>query len=161
MPEFLRVVQKARWYLKPEWDGWRQGDLQGDALNDLQTKGNALSVYSVGEGAEIGRIIAALAANRDHLSHLDYVVFDGTSLASSNILVLQTDGQTPDREVNNVHHDVVNLTVSRLLQVAQIVSGCERVRITKSQMKARLKQAMENQWLDSDKVNGDVLRKLS
>jgi hypothetical protein len=160
MPTFLRVVQKSRWHPKPEWDGWTSSEIQGDALRDLTTGGNALSLYRVDEGTEIDRVVTALAATRETLSHIDYVVFDGAPLASSSIDVVQTDGKTPDKEVNHVHYDLARLTVSKLVQVAQIVSRCKKERITKSQMKDRLKQALENQWLDSDKVNSDLLSRL-
>ena len=161
MPTFLRTVQKSRWHPKPEWKGWGHNELQGDALLDLQTKGNALSVFSVDEGADIDRIVSALAATRQYLSHLDYVVFDDISLMSSGIAFIQTDGETPDKEVNDVHYDVVNLTVSKLVQVAQIVSKCKRQRITKREMKSKLQLALDDQRLDSNKVNDSLLGQLS
>ena len=97
MPTFLRVVQKSRWHSKPEWNGWQSGDLQGDALLDLQTKGNALSVYHVGGVAGVDRVVTALAATRQFVSNLDYVVFDDAPLASSNIDFVQSNGETPDK----------------------------------------------------------------
>ena len=145
MPTFLRIVQKSRWHPKPEWNGWGHDDLQGDALLDLQTKGNALSVFSVDEGAEIDRIVSALAATRQYLSNLDYVVFDDVSLMSSGIAFIHTDGATPDKEVNDVHYDLVDLTISKLVQVARIVSKCNRQRITKSTIKNKLQLALKDQ----------------
>ena len=161
MPTFLRVVQKNRWHPKPEWNGWQSGDLQGDALLDLQTKGNALSVYDVGSGTDVGRIVTALAATRKYLSHLDYVVFHDAPLASSSIDVVQTSGETPDQLVNHVHYDLSNLTVRKLVRLAQMVSGSKRERITKAQMRGKLEDALKNQWLDSDRLSRDLLGQLS
>jgi len=38
----MRIIRKSRWYLKPNW--LSQGDVQADALGDLITKNNELSV---------------------------------------------------------------------------------------------------------------------
>ena len=71
-----------------DWDEWGDGDIQSDALLDLRTQDNALSVFRVDEGAGIGRIVTALAATRENLSHLDYVVFDDapTSVLMASVL---------------------------------------------------------------------------
>ena len=153
MATFLRAIKKARWYTKPEWEGWGHGDIQSDALLDLRTQDNALSVFRVDEGTEIGRIVTALAATRENLSHLDYVVFDDAPLASYGVHIAQRDGKTPDSEVNHIHYDVVNLTVLKLVQVAQTVSRCKPERVPKIEVRAKLRQALENQWLDSERVN--------
>lgn len=157
MATFLRVVQKNRWHPETGWNGWQTGDIQGDALLDLQTKGNALSVYDVEGGLDAERIVVALAAGRQFLSTLDYVVFDDAPLASSSIDVVQTSGDTPDSVVNLVHYDLKNLTVGKVVRLARIVSGNDRKRITKAQMKGKLKKALDNQWLDSSMISGDLL----
>ena len=157
MPTFLRVVQKNRWHPKTGWSGWQTGDIQGDALLDLQTKGNALSVYDVDGGLDIERIVVALAAGRQFLSTLDYVVFDDAPLVSSSIDAVQTSGDTPDKVVNLVHYDLKNLTVGKVVQLAQILRGNDRKRVTKAQMKSKLNEALDNQWLDSSIISGVLL----
>ena len=144
-----------------DWDGWGDGDIQSDALLDLRTQDNALSVFRVDEGAGIGRVVTALAATRENLSHLDYVVFDDAPLSSYGVRVVQRDGKTPDSEVNHIHYDVVNLTVLKLVQVAQTVSRYKSERVPKTEVKSKLQQALENQWLDSEKLNNRLLNQLS
>lgn len=160
MPAFLRAIKKARWHAKPEWDGWRDGDIQGDALLDFRTQDNALSVFRVDDGTEIGRIVTALAATKANVSHLDYVVFDDAALASYGVHTVQIDGKTPDSEVNQIHYDVINLTVLKLVRVAQTVSWFKRERVPRIEVKAKLREALENQWLDSERVDSRLLDQL-
>ena len=157
----MRVVKKSRWHARPDWDGWEEGDIQGDALLDLRTQDNALSVFRVDESAGIGRIIAALAATRENLSHLDYVVFDDAPLEPIGVNMVQRDGKTPDNEVNDIHYDVVNLTVLKLVQLAQTVSQCRPERVPKIEVKAKLRQSLESRWLDTEKVDDGLLSQLS
>ncbi len=83
----MRVVRQARWYKYPELDWLPDGGLQADALGDLQTSGNALSVYRVENETDRERVIVALAANRDNLANLDYAIFDDAGLASIGIAI--------------------------------------------------------------------------
>ena len=113
----MRVVRQPRWHKNPELDWLPDGDLQADALGELQTGGNALSVYRVENETGRERVIVALAANRDNLANLDYAIFDDAGLASIGVAINQPDGQTPDLGVNRLHYDLANLTAGRLVQL--------------------------------------------
>ncbi len=113
----LRKVRKSKWY-KHQAVPWLSATaLQADALSDVATKDNALSVYLISDESEADRVIAALAACGDYVSMFDYVLFDEGALHGFNIKLVNKPGLTPDAYVNAEHHrDLVELTTDSLLQ---------------------------------------------
>jgi len=96
---------------------WLQPDeLAADALQDLRTKQNRLSVYLVDslESPALNRVLAAMAASRDNIDKLDYASFDWSFLGDLGIEVEAVPGGTPDEEVNQWHRDLVELTAAKL-----------------------------------------------
>ena len=84
MPRFLRTIRQSRWQA-PKWPHPGSDAVKADALADLQTVNNLLSVYMVESIRDIHRITVALAATRDNLQNVDYVVFDDTGLQDIGI----------------------------------------------------------------------------
>lgn len=95
----------------------------------LGPKSGSLLVYVVDSEASIERIVVALAASRDRVSNLDYVVLEDTNLSSLGITVLSTTGQTPDMVANSLHYDLGHLTVDKLVGLAKIISNGRHKRI--------------------------------
>ncbi len=157
MAYFLRVVRQARWYKYPELDWLPDGGLQADALGDLQTTGNELSVYRVENEMDRDRVIVALAANRDNLANLDYAVFDDAGLVSIGVAISQQDGQTPDLAVNRLHYNLVNLTAENLVQIAQAISSGEHVRISRKDIELKLRRSIESGELDRGRIKSPRL----
>lgn len=140
---------------------WLPGkEPSGDALRDIPTQYGRLSVYRVASKAEGRRVAVALAATRKHVSNLDYIVFDGSDLDSLGIKVEVSAGDTPDETVNELHHDLENLTVKRLARLAEIISAGERHRIQRKAMGKLLNEAASTGRLDIDKVNSGIQERL-
>ena len=93
MARFLRVVRQARWS-RPTWAPNLPLKWQGAALGDLQTTNNVLSVYLVDTQEMTDQVVAALAANRDNISHLDYATINVGFLSALNLQAVQEDGRT-------------------------------------------------------------------
>ena len=160
MANFLRMIRQGRWLKHPAWDWLGKDDIHSDALIDLQTTGNALSVFKVESDDDINRIVVALAANRTEVKNLDYVVFDDVALVSSDISFAQKEGDTPDDAVNQLHHDVYNLTAFKLAKIAQAVSLCEMQRVPQKTLKTQLQQGVAGHQLDPQKMNERLLSKI-
>jgi hypothetical protein len=157
---FLRTVKQSRWYKNPRVDWLRVGEVQADALLDLRTKDNALSVYEVKNDAEAIRVATALAATRDHVDHFSYAVFEGSQLPKLGIEPDRQDGDTPDAEVNKLHYDLQHLTVEKLSGLAQLISQGELRRILKKQMLSHLLKSIEDGNLDRSRIKASGVERL-
>ena len=160
MAKFLRVVRKRRWY-RPSNLAWlRPGEIQGDALIDLKTSDNCLSVYRVENEDDVSQVTTALAANRENLCHLDYVIFNDDGLRSTGIRIAQSNGTTPNPEVNHLHYHLCELTIRRIFNLAYTVSNGVLDRIPEGTVKARLRRGIQDQILDEDKMCSSLVAKV-
>lgn len=154
------MTRQARWLKHPDLDWLSQDEIQGDAMLDLQTEDNKLSVYRVQSDEEAERVVLALAANRLNLANLDYALFEDTILIPLDIALVQQAGQTPDDGVNELHYNLTNLTVDRLAKLAVLVSAGQHTRVPRKNIRTRLHQAIRAGTLDRDKLNPDLLGKV-
>lgn len=106
---------------KIEWDDPREdelwlgvNDLRADALGDLTTENNSLSIWEVSEEIPAERILAALAAKRDNVAKLDFIRFDSAILDELGIVRERANGNTHDARVNSCHLNLIQLTASKL-----------------------------------------------
>ena len=156
----MRVTRQGRWLKYPDLDWLQPNEIQSDALLDLQTKGNRLSVYKIEDAEDAKQIAIALASNRDYPDNLDYAVFDDTTLVSTGIAISQQDGDTPHYKVNELHYDVSNLTVERLTVLAHAISKGAHVRVLRKVIEAEIQEAMRAGVLDEDKMKPKLLQKI-
>ena len=160
MPQYLRSIRQGRWEL-PQWPDANSGDVQADALRDLYTDKNKLSVYRADSQNDIDRITVALAATRDNLQNVDYAVFDDAEFQRIGLKITPSPGSTPVSIVNNLHHDIIQLTARQVVSLATIIAGGKKGRrlpkdirddlrraikcgeVNKSEMKERLLNALD------------------
>jgi hypothetical protein len=124
MPLLLRTITRSQW-LKTRRPAWLpEGECTADALRDLETENNELSVWQIGDDkGNLDQVITALAAGRDAPSRFDYALFDRSRLDPIGIQINKTPGITLDDAANNAwHHDLVELTGSKLLGLARVIS---------------------------------------
>ena len=77
MPLLLRKVRSSRWYSREKCPWLEAGELQADPLGDLQTMGNALSVWRIeNDESNLRNIILALVRSCDHPQNIDYILFN-------------------------------------------------------------------------------------
>lgn len=157
MALILRIIRKSRWYFKPDW--LSQEDIQADALGDLVTKNNKLSFWHVyKDRSNLERIIAALAAKRDVLSNIDFILFDQYILEENGLKFQQTKGISLDAEANELWHlDLYELSASKLtnLAVAMANSG-ELKRISEREVKNILANAIATGTIKFDKLSQNL-----
>ena len=160
MSSFLRLIRGGRWLKFPDVDWLQDGELQGDAFSDLQTSGGKLSIFKVDDETDKQRVVIALAANRDDVDVLDYAVFEDSNLASQGIVPDIQEGETPDKEANQLHYELRNMTVTRLAQLAEVVAAGEHKRILKKQIKSWLQKAVTTGDLNKTKMKRGLLQSL-
>ena len=156
----MRVTRQSRWMIHPDLDWLPPGDIQGDALQDIETSDNKLSVYRVENEEDTKQVVFALAANREFLSNLDYAIFDDSNLTVAGIVIQQQDGQTPHDEANKLHYDLSELTARRLVLLAQAVASGEHCRVPWKDIKIGLQQAIRSRTIDRDKIKPKLLERI-
>lgn len=127
MPPFLlRQIDKRRWDWVDEEIPWLPaGELPAASLGDLKTTVQSdLSVWHIQEDrANLEDVVASLAANRDHSDKFDYTLFDMELLAVAGLHPTPTRGNSANRVMNEQwHRDLVELTSSKLVQLAHLIS---------------------------------------
>lgn len=97
--------------------------MQADALNDLRTSSNELSVWYIEDDeSNLEHVITALAASGDTVANLDYALFDLQLITNSDIKIHQSPGITPDERVNALwHRDLIELSASKIMRLATII----------------------------------------
>ena len=153
MTRYLRVVRQRRWATFPDIDWIAPGETQADALVDLQTRDNRLSVFRADNDQDIQRVIVALAATRDNVANLDYAIFDDDELVAQGIEITQSLGQTPDETANTLHHDIHNLTVRKIELLARTIAVADHTRVHRRDIQAMLSDALQSGDLERDRVS--------
>lgn len=125
MPHVFRVISNRRRWDKPtpELFPWlRAGEIQADAVTDLRTQKNGLSVFIIdNDRNNLDRVVAAFAANRDDYDKLDYVLFEDRVLDELEIRTQQQPGITPDPQVNRWHINLVELSAQKVVDLARAI----------------------------------------
>ena len=117
MTYLLRKIRKNRW---TEEIAWLPGkELQADALNDLGTKSNELSVYHIAQNqSNLDQVVAALAVNTTDPSNIDFALIEENIVSELGIKIKKSKGELADDQVNNWHSDLHELSASKLLSLA-------------------------------------------
>lgn len=157
MAAFLRHINRSKWYRHDAVLWLRPWDLQADALADLYTKNNTLSVYYVADRAkDLDRLTTAIAARRNVPTNFDYVLIDAAAVTGLSIDVVVTPGDTPDPVANALHRDLIELTREKLLGLVSVIGLSNRHRIPPATVKARLQAAVASRLLDLEKMHPDL-----
>jgi hypothetical protein len=162
VPFLLRTIRKSKWY-NSEGTPWLvEGELQSDALDDLKTTDNTLSVWSVDDNKEkLERIVIAFAANRNSFAQVDYALFDQQILADLNIKSKESPGDTPDEEANKWHIDLVELTASKRFELAMtIMIKGQKERIPQKKIERGILEAVRSKQLNFNKMDANLQTKI-
>ena len=121
MAFFLRKLDRKAVFHKVDW--LMDGDVQADALHDLRTYSNTLSIWIVEEElGNLDRIIAALTATRQTIDKFDYALLDERFLSQIGVDRVQVKGKSCDDFANDLwHHDLRGLSGLKLVELASLM----------------------------------------
>ena len=159
MPQYLRSVRRGRWE-RPKWLQSSQEEVQADALQDLATENNILSVYLAESQQDIDHIVIALAATRDNPQNVDFAVFSDAGFQEAEIEVIEAAGETADSRVNELHRDLGKLTAQQLLTLAGIVAHSTISRRSRGSIRRGIQDFLATGLLNSGAVNPKLLTNL-
>ncbi|MDE0610549.1 MAG: hypothetical protein OXH77_11665 [Anaerolineaceae bacterium] len=95
--------------------------MQADALVDLKTEENKLSLFIVDDDlGNLERIAAAIAAKSTNPGNFDYVLLERQAIENLGYTEISNPGETPDQEVNNAHIDLLIPYAHKLADLAFI-----------------------------------------
>jgi hypothetical protein len=156
VPFLLRAIRKAKWYREnPDLQWFIQDELQADALYDLKTENNTLSVWHiVDDHSNKEQIVTALAATRQYATQFDYFLIQEYFIHEINIKISEVVGDSPDRMINSWHRDLIELSAEKLMRLAKTIQlNAEIGRIPSPDIRRSLAQAMLAARLDSTKMH--------
>lgn len=163
MPLVLRKIRKAKWYKNDRVPWLTEGELQADALDDLRTMGNKLSIYLIDDDrANLEQVATALAtANTEYISDFEYALINYEVVERLNIKIENTEGATPDPLVNSYHRDLAELTASKIMALATVVQAeSERKVFLKKNVVKMVLDALASQQLNRERIKPELLKKL-
>jgi len=156
MPFVLRTISKAKWFpleASPSQDQQRISEsIQSDAFSDIKTEGNKLSVWHIEDNrSNLDRVLTALAANRDVLANVDYVILSEESIKSLKIEIEESQGESPDKDVNAWHRDLNIRSGSNLFALASAIFSMNdsRIRKPRKEVEKLLCNAVRNGLIDA------------
>lgn len=163
MPFVLRQIRKAKWYRHSNVLWLVEGELQADALADLKTSNNTLSVWLIhDDGSNLEQVVTALAATRQNTANLDYALLDLAWVSQLDIRSNPVAGDTPDPGVNGWHLDLVELSAKKLLRLAEtILEQATIERISEKALVRLIREAVNSGRIDPAKLSPRVAAKTS
>ena len=118
---------------RPPW--LPPGEVPAEAIQDFRADGNELSVWYIEpDRSNLDRVLAAIAANREHFEKIDYAVFDDAVVDRCGVTIRSTLGKLPDEYANRTwHRDLVELTGRKLVALAESIAtgAAERKQMSK------------------------------
>lgn len=161
MPYLLRKIKKSRWY-QPSLPWLANNEIPADPLADLQTTDNSLSVWMIEDDkANLQQVLAAIAANRDHLANVDYAIIKD-ELVPQLIKREQTRGKTVDDSANDSFHlEFKEVSASKLLDLAKaIFDHGEKKRILSKDVGKLIKKAVQEGKIAEAKLTDSIKKKI-
>lgn len=158
----LRKIRQTRWITSEHFEWLTKDDIQADPLGDLQTTNNDLSLWLVDNPEEdLDQVLTAIASTNQHLSHVDYLLFDEEAITELELDLKETDGGTPYESVNDWHRDITNLSGSQILKLAKtMLAGGEVDRQFEKRMTKLILEAIASGAIAFADLNKDLRKNL-
>jgi len=154
----LRTIKRGRWLEAP---AGKPGRAPGDALLDLQTRDNKLSVWVIeDDGSNLDEVVGSIALSREALSHLDYVTFELDMVAKLGLDVRESEGATPVLAANRWHREVVELSAEDVAELADDLFRRERARVREAEVKSIVAQLLGGAQVDVAQLDPNMFAAL-
>ena len=159
----LRSIRKAKWYKNLGVPWLSDVELQADALSDLTTSANCLSVWQVEDDfSNLNRVVAALSSKRNVLVNFDYALINQELLTSLEVKIKQSLGDTPDLDANaKWHWDIYELSVSTLVRIANFIHKSANIeRVMPNDVAKAISISLRANTFDLNKIDQKLLNRI-
>lgn len=162
MALLLRKIRKSKWYKNDSVPWLDENEIQADALGDLVTTSNTLSVWLIEDDrSNLEQVIVALASSSDNISNFDYALTDVDLVLNANIKIEIKAGLTPYSTANKWHRDLIELTTHKLVKLAEAMFvHSDRKRVGEKTILKWIKDAVDNGQIDKTKLEKGIIKKL-
>ena len=161
MPLVLRKTRTNTIWDKSanEFSWLEKGDIAADAVTDLATSDNDLSIYVINDDlSQLDRCLSALAASRMRLIPLDYILFDKSVIDRLGLETNAVEGNLLDIEVNKLHRNIIELSASKLIKLSNIIMDeCKLKRILDDQVANIIANSINNKWIKAKSIHKNLL----
>lgn len=147
-----------------KWDGSKNvnrddGFICGDAISDLRTTNNTLSVWKADSEQDIEDAIVALALGRDKVQTLNYLLIDEGELERMEIQIssdVPGDIKGLDEQIRKKHRDLIEMDYWRIGYLAEymtcLVNKGEFMSCTKKSIKSLLEKYKSSNKIVTDNM---------
>ena len=164
MALLMRMVRRRRWDRGCHSSWLPQNQTPADPLGDFVTEDNALSVWLIEDvHGHLDRVLAGIAATRDHPAIIDYMLLDEKVLDDLAIAAERVPGGTPDDEANGRwHQHLVKLTSEKTAALVKNLwqQQCPTYRKSEQEVRSLLTQALASGHINGNKMKPDLLRRI-
>jgi hypothetical protein len=121
MPLLLRWISAlSRWEIESDNPEVSIDNIPADAVTDLRTVGNCLSVFQVEDDrSNLTSILTAIAGGREQLKPIHYFLFDPEIVGRLKIKILDRIGKFKYIEANKSHRDLEINSALTLVELAK------------------------------------------
>ena len=157
----LRKIRKARWRDSPP--AWLPaGSLQADALIDLNTKVNDLSIWQIEtDGSNILDVATALICTQDDFSNIDYALIDSAFLPQLDIRIEPGPSPSAYMSACKWHFNLRQLSATKIISLAELIMRQAKIdRIPEKKVRGDFMHRLQQGQIDRDRLNPKLRERL-
>lgn len=148
-----------------KWDGSKtinrkDPSICGDAIGDLRTTENKLSVWKIENEEDINDVIVALALNRDKVCKIDYLILEEAKIANMEIEVVDDQPGRADGLNDTIlrkHRDLIEIDYKRLGLLAEYMTNIAKVKENRKSMTKKEVKKLLNKYKDESRIQLDSM----
>lgn len=126
MRYYVRKISLSKWPKPPQETPLDIQKLRADAVANVRTFNDNLSIWSVASNSDsdINEAVLALttASGQSSFDKMDIVIFSDSDLSAKGLKLESADGDTAVTELRKTHQNIVGLTYDSLTSVMSIIS---------------------------------------
>jgi hypothetical protein len=160
VPYLLRKIRRSKWFATLDW--LPSNELQADALGDIRTQNNELSVWLVPDDkSNLAEVMAALSLSADQVSIVEYALIGLDIVSEKGFEIAENLGQTPFTAANHWHRDLVKLSVGKVFELCELVKEAQKERCPDREALNYMAQALGSGAVDVSKISDKLQQSLT
>jgi hypothetical protein len=147
-----KLPDKDAWAAAEGSPLWAEGDCPPEVLVQVFDNRKGVSTWRVNNQEEEERVIAAQAfLGRSIPNDFTYFLIEEDVLRQAGITLKDSPAKTPDKEVDNFHVDVIELSGKQLIQFANILNTkCKPKVMTRTEILEMAAKCFRDEKFDRD-----------